>query len=77
MGKIIDHEKLLEAIRGRCDFLEELEYIGTDQEGRPLFTAFDVVYKREMELRLNGDALEGDYGYGGYSVIAKISLDSE
>jgi hypothetical protein len=77
MSTIIDPDKLLEAIRGKCDFLEDLAFIGTDSEGRPLFSAFDVVYKREMELRLNGDALEGDYGYGGYSVIARIPLESE
>ncbi|WP_018130373.1 hypothetical protein [Effusibacillus pohliae] len=76
MGKVLEPETLLEAIREKCNFLEDLTYTGTDEEGRPTFFAFDVVYKREMELRLNGDALEGDYGYGGYSVIAKI-VDSE
>lgn len=72
MEKQLELEALMETIRQKCDFLEELSFTGTDKEGFLTFSAFDVVYKREMELRLNGGALEGDYGYGGYSVIAKI-----
>ncbi|GAX90929.1 hypothetical protein [Effusibacillus lacus] len=66
-------DQLLQAIREKCDsFLEDIEYVGLDSKGCPLFSAFDGVHKREIVIRAIENRLEADYGYGYDTVITTL-----
>ncbi|MFC4768087.1 hypothetical protein [Effusibacillus consociatus] len=69
-------QQLLELIKERCDsFLEDIEYLGVNDQGYPLFSAFDAIHKREIIIRVVENRLEADYGYGYQTVITTIPVE--
>lgn len=72
----ISPDKLLQLIQEQCDsFLDQIEYLGVDTEGRHLVSAFDGVHKREIIIRVIENRLEADYGYGYDTVITTIPVE--
>lgn len=78
MSSELNSEQVLQLVKEKCDsFLEDIEYIGKDQEGNQLISAFDVIHKREIVIRVIENRLEADYGYGYNTVITTIPTEDE